>query len=208
MINLVSLKLKNLLDLFISFFLIVFSSPILIICFLIILIQDGYNPIFVQKRIGFNGKTFRMYKFRTMTPNSEHSGSGYYCFEGDTRITKIGKYIRKYSIDELPQLFNVLKGDMSLVGPRPAICDELEKENIKEINIQKINLRTTVKPGISGYAQVYSRNSIDWNTKLEMDCHYLSFPPYKRIFIDLKIICLTFLEIIISKGVYDTKRAR
>ena len=87
MINLVSLKLKNLLDLFISFFNSFLS--ILIICFLIILIQDGYNPIFVQKRIGFNGKTFRMYKFRTMTPNSEHSGSGYYCFEGDTRITKL-----------------------------------------------------------------------------------------------------------------------
>ena len=205
MLNLFALKFKSALDIFISFILILLLSPLLFICYIIIFLEDGFNPIFVQKRIGKNGNSFNIYKFRTMRPNSEHLGSGYYCYEGDPRITKSGKYIRKYSLDELPQLFNVLFGDMSLIGPRPAILDEFEQENIFEENIEKIYLRTIVKPGISGYSQVYSRNSIDWNKKLEMDCVYLNYPPYKRIFIDLKIIFLTFSEIIFSKGVYDTK---
>lgn len=205
MLNLFALKVKSILDVFVSFLLILLLSPLLIICIAVIYLDDGFNPIFVQKRIGINGKSFKMYKFRTMRPNSEHIGSGYYCFEGDPRITKYGKHIRKYSLDELPQLFNVLKGDMSLIGPRPAILDEFEKENINDENIDRIHLRTIVKPGISGYSQVYSRNSIDWNKKLELDARYLSYTPFKRIFIDLKIIFLTVSEIIFSKGVYDIR---
>tara|TARA_B100000073_G_scaffold348470_1_gene367583 strand:+ start:21344 stop:21964 length:621 start_codon:yes stop_codon:yes gene_type:complete len=205
MLNLFALKVKSILDVFVSFLLILLLSPLFIICIAVIYFDDGFNPIFVQKRIGINGKSFKMYKFRTMRPNSEHIGSGYYCFEGDPRITKYGKLIRKYSLDELPQLFNVLKGDMSLIGPRPAILDEFEKENINDENIDKIYLRTIVKPGISGYSQVYSRNSIDWNKKLELDSRYLSYKPFKRIFIDLKIIFLTVSEIIFSKGVYDIR---
>ena len=96
MLNLFALKFKSALDIFISFILILLLSPLLFICYIIIFLEDGFNPIFVQKRIGKNGNSFNIYKFRTMRPNSEHLGSGYYCYEGDPRITKSGKYIRKY----------------------------------------------------------------------------------------------------------------
>lgn len=203
MLNLISEQLKFILDFFVSFFLFLILSPLFIICFFIKYFEDHHNPIFVQKRIGINGRLFKMYKFRTMTPNSEHSGTGYYCYKDDPRITSFGKFLRKYSLDELPQLFNVLKGDMSLIGPRPAIEDEFESENILYKNLKYITLRTKVRPGISGYSQVSLRNAADWNHKLEMDYRYLNYPPFKRIFIDLKIIFLTVFEIISSKGVYD-----
>ncbi len=203
MLNLLSTKVKLILDFSVSIILFFILSPIFIICLSIKYFEDFHNPIFIQKRIGKNGRSFEMYKFRTMTPDSEHSGTGYYCFKGDPRITNFGKFLRKYSLDELPQLFNVIKGDMSLIGPRPAIIDELVGEKILDKNLKKITFRTIVKPGISGYSQVYLRNAADWNKKLEMDYLYLSYPPIKRIFLDLKIIFLTVFEIIYSKGVYD-----
>ena len=92
MINLFALKFKSALDIFVSFILILILLPLLVICFVIIFLEDGFNPIFIQKRIGINGISFNMLKFRTMTPNSEHKGSGYYCYEGDPRITKCGGY--------------------------------------------------------------------------------------------------------------------
>ena len=203
MLDSISEKIKFILDFLFSILLLIVLSPIFIICFLIKYFEDFHNPFFIQKRIGKDGYTFKMYKFRTMMPDSEHSGTGYYCYEGDKRITNFGRFLRKYSLDELPQIFNVIKGEMSLVGPRPAIVDEFEGENILEKNFKKIKFRTTVRPGISGYSQVYLRNSADWNNKLEMDFHYLSYRPFKRNFIDLKIIFLTFIEIVSSKGVYD-----
>tara|TARA_Y100001978_G_C23680047_1_gene428507 strand:- start:1426 stop:1953 length:528 start_codon:yes stop_codon:yes gene_type:complete len=173
---------------------------------ILIYIEDKSNPFYFQKRIGYRGEIFTMFKLRTMHNkqiNMEHKK--YYCFEDDPRITNIGKFLRKYSFDEFPQFFNVLIGDMSLVGPRPPVHDELDYETIDDINMPIINERRKVRPGITGYAQIKSRNDLTWNQKLELDHKYLSYKPFKRLLVDFKILLLTFYEIFSSKGIYDKK---
>ena len=198
--------IKRIFDLFVSLFLILLFLPLIIFLSLLIYLEDKSFPLFFQERIGYRGRIFTMIKLRTMTTrNIEVQHNKYHCYENDPRITKIGKFLRKYSLDELPQLFNVFVGDMSLVGPRPAIVDELENEIIDQKNFLIIQERVAVKPGITGYAQINSRNDVTWNQKLELDKVYLTYKPYKRFFIDFFIIFLTISEIILSKGVYDKK---
>jgi lipopolysaccharide/colanic/teichoic acid biosynthesis glycosyltransferase len=198
--------IKRIFDFFVSIFLILLFFPFIIFLSLLIYLEDKSFPLFFQERIGYRGRTFKMIKLRTMTNrNIEVNHNRYHCYENDPRITKVGKFLRKYSLDELPQLFNVFIGDMSLVGPRPAIVDELENEFIDQKNFLIIKERITVKPGITGYAQVNSRNDVTWNQKLELDKVYLTYKPLKRLFVDFFIIFLTISEIILSKGVYDKK---
>ena len=192
-------------DLIFSFTLIVFLSPLMILISLLIFFEDFQNPFFVQKRIGFNNKLFNMYKFRTMKINSEHKETGYYTFENDKRITKIGKILRKYSLDELPQIFNIITLKMSFVGPRPAIYNELETESITPSNINKFKYRSKVRPGITGYTQVKFRNDLNWNKKIELDYFYVTKKPMQRFFCDVLIVLLTFKEILLTTGEYDKK---
>mgnify|MGYP001161462333 CR=1 FL=1 len=197
--------LKRFSDITFSVIILVIIFPFLILISISILISSGKPIFFKQDRIGLKGKYFKMYKFRSMIDKTEHKLTGYYTFEGDKRITKIGKYLRRYSLDELPQFYNVLKGDMSIVGPRPAIHDELSHEVIDEDKIGIIKERTFVRPGLTGLSQVKERNDIDWNKKLYYDSIYLRYKPLKRLLLDINIIFRTIFAIFSSKGVYDKK---
>ena len=199
------IHIKRFFDLMVSIFLIIFLVPVFAIIAFFILTDDGFPILFKQKRIGVKGKLFVMYKFRSMIVDSKPQENIYYCYEGDYRITKIGSFLRKYSLDELPQLINILLGQMSFVGPRPPVFDELDYEDIDSDLKKYIKLRTNLKPGITGYSQVVSRNDLDWNDKLRLDSYYLSLNNKNRLIMDLKIVLLTFKEILFSKGIYDKR---
>tara|TARA_Y100001978_G_C23693297_1_gene436054 strand:+ start:359 stop:982 length:624 start_codon:yes stop_codon:yes gene_type:complete len=204
-VRIIIIKFKRFSDIIFSAFILLLILPLLFLISLLIIIDDGFPILFSQKRIGYKNRIFQMYKFRSMKKNTEKCGTGYYCYENDKRITNFGKKIRALSLDELPQLFNILKGDMSFVGPRPPIFDELDSEDININLVSFLDQRTKVKPGLTGYAQVMSRNDLDWNQKLSLDKKYLNVEIEKRIFLDFKIILLTFFEILSSKGIYDKK---
>lgn len=196
---------KTFFDLLVALLLLFLLSPLFIIISILIVKEDGFPIIFKQKRIGLRGKFFTIYKFRSMKKNTEFDGDKYYCFEGDNRITKIGLFLRKYSLDELPQILNILKLEMSFIGPRPAVYDELDYENIHQDLVKVIKLRTEIKPGITGYSQVVSRNDLDWNEKLKLDKIYLNMNVKKRLITDFIIIFYTIREIFFSKGIFDKR---
>ena len=157
-------KIKRLFDLVLSVLGLIIASPILLITAIIIKLESKGPVIFKQKRLGLNGKTFVMYKFRSMYVGAEKEGV--YETKGDTRVTKVGKFIRRTSIDELPQLVNIIKGDMSLIGPRPTLTyhpwplAEYTEEQRK---------RFDVRPGITGWAQINGRKDIPWDQRIKYD---------------------------------------
>lgn len=171
----------------------IFAVPIIIIVGILIKLESKGPIIFSQKRIGINKKEFNMYKLRSMVVNAEdlkeklqskNEMSGpMFKIKDDPRITKVGKFIRKTSIDELPQLFNVLKGDMSLVGPRPSLPKEVEKFDPWMLK------RLEVKPGLTCYWQVMGRNAIDFENWMKLDVKYIN---ERSIWVDIKLICKTF----------------
>ena len=182
--------------------LVVLAVPLLIVCLIILIDSPGASPIYVQERIGKNGKSFRFYKFRSMVPNAEKmleslleknemQGPAFKIKE-DPRITKFGRFIRKTSIDELPQLWNVLKGDMSLVGPRPPLPREVAQYN--EYQLQRLK----VIPGITCYWQIQPRrNRMSFDKWVELDLKYISERSFKT---DLKIIFKTFSAVCGMEG--------
>jgi lipopolysaccharide/colanic/teichoic acid biosynthesis glycosyltransferase len=208
---------KRTMDIVLSFFLIILFSPIMLLSALIIKLTSK-GPALVEKtnshmrRIGKDGKIFRLYKFRSMPVNadylitkdprfkkllSEWKSSNFKLHE-DPRVTKFGKFIRKYSIDEMPQLFNVLRGEMSLVGPRPYHADEIEEQQRKYPGTQKYVRETqTVKPGITGFWQVSGRSNINFDKRIEMDALYAR---KKSLLMDLSIILKTPLVMITGVG--------
>ena len=195
---------KRLMDILLSLIAIIFLMPIFIIVAIAIKIEDPKGKIiFTQERNGVYPTTFKMYKFRSMVHNAEElleelnnqnelTGPVFKMKE-DPRITKVGKFIRKTSIDELPQLFNILKGDMSLVGPRPPIPREVEKYN--EYQLQRLS----VKPGLTCIWQVSGRNSIDFEQWIELDLHYIR---ERSILLDIKLIFKTFFVLFGDKNAY------
>ena len=168
---------------------VVFTAPF-------IYFTDRGSIFYIAKRRGKNGKVFGMLKLRTMKTNApeiRNSDGSVYTGKNDPRVTKVGKVLRRFSIDELPQILNVLKGDMSFIGPRPHLATS-DYESLDDSR----KLRLTVRPGITGYSQAYYRNSVDMNTKIEHDCYYaenLSFA------LDLKIIFKTVGTVLGGKGV-------
>ena len=195
---------KRLMDILLSLIAIIFLMPIFIIVAIAIKIEDPKGKIiFTQERNGVYPTTFKMYKFRSMVHNAEElleelnnqnelTGPVFKMKE-DPRITKVGKFIRKTSIDELPQLFNILKGDMSLVGPRPPIPREVEKYN--EYQLQRLS----VKPGLTCIWQVSGRNSIDFDQWIELDLQYIR---ERSILLDTKLIFKTFFVLFGDKNAY------
>ena len=175
---------KSIVDKMLSLLLIIFFSPIYIMVGLLIYIKIGDPILFRQKRPGLKGKIFGIYKFRTMTNETDEDGN---LLPDDKRLVGIGKFIRSTSLDELPQLFNVLKGEMSFVGPRPLLIEYLPLYN------QKQKRRHDVKPGITGWAQVNGRNAISWEQKFDYDVWYVD---NQSFWLDIKILWLTFLKVV------------
>lgn len=203
--------IKRLIDIcFAITFMIVFS-PIYIVTAIIIWLQDNHTPFYFQKRIGYNGKVFNFYKFRSMIVNADdilfkdpelykQMRSGNNKIINDPRITKFGRFIRKYSIDEFPQMLNVIKGDMSVVGPRALRPDEFELYKSKsEENAKKLEIITSVMPGITGYWQVFGRSNISFDQRIDMDCHYAQ---NQSLAFDLLLLFKTPLAIIKGEGAY------
>lgn len=176
--------LKSLFDKTLALFLIILFSPIYIVVSLLIFLKMGSPILFRQKRPGYKEKIFGIYKFRTMTNEKDANGN---LLPDDKRLVGIGKFIRSTSLDELPQLFNVLKGDMSFVGPRPLLVEYLPLYNEKQ------KRRHDVKPGITGWAQVNGRNAISWEQKFDYDVWYVD---NQSFWLDIKILWLTFLKVV------------
>lgn len=175
---------KYIFDKSLALVLILIFFPLLIIISLLILIMMGKPIFFRQKRPGKNGNIFGIYKFRTMTNEKDEKGE---LLPDNSRLVGIGKFIRSTSLDELPQLFNVLKGEMSFVGPRPLLIEYLELYNDNQ------KRRHNVKPGITGWAQVNGRNAISWEQKFNYDIWYVD---NQSFLLDIKILWLTFLKVI------------
>lgn len=175
---------KIIFDKTLALFLIILFSPIYIIVSLLIWAKIGRPILFRQKRPGLNGEIFGIYKFRTMTNEKDENGE---LLPDDQRLVGVGKFIRSASLDELPQIFNVLKGDMSFVGPRPLLIEYLPLYNERQ------KKRHDVKPGITGWAQVNGRNAISWEQKFDYDVWYVE---HQSFWLDIKILWMTFLKVV------------
>lgn len=181
--------LKSIFDKTLALFLIIIFLPLYITVSLLILLKMGKPILFRQKRPGYKEKIFGIYKFRTMTNDKDINGE---LLPDDQRLIGIGKFIRSTSLDELPQLFNVIKGDMSFVGPRPLLIEYLPLYNEQQ------KKRHNVKPGITGWAQVNGRNAISWQQKFDLDEWYVD---NQSFWLDMKILWLTFLKVINRSGI-------
>ena len=182
--------IKRSLDLLLSFLALVLLSPVFLVTALAVLLESGRPVIFRQDRIGYKGKVFRMYKFRSMVQNAEHTGSGVYSEEGDERVTKVGRVLRALSIDELPQVINIIKGDMSLIGPRPPLT--YHPWTIDKYTTEQLHM-FDVRPGITGWAQINGRKAVEWHRRIELNNWYvdhLSFP------LDCKILFTTVYKVL------------
>ena len=175
--------IKTLFDKALALLLIILFSPLYIVVAVFILIKMGSPILFRQKRPGLHGEIFGIYKFRTMTNEKDENGE---LLPDDQRLLGLGKTIRSLSLDELPQIFNVLKGDMSFVGPRPLLIEYLPLYNDEQ------KKRHNVKPGITGWAQVNGRNAISWEQKFTYDVWYVE---HQSFWLDMKILWMTFLKV-------------
>lgn len=182
-------KLKRLLDILIANIALIILSPFLLITAILIKLDSKGPIIFKQERLGLHGIPFKIYKFRSMCVGAEKQGSGVYSFKGDKRITRVGKIIRATSIDELPQLVNILKGDMSLIGPRPALTyhpwpfDQYTEHQKRMFD---------VRPGVTGWAQVNGRKEVPWPERIELNIYYVD---HMSFMLDAKIFFLTIFKV-------------
>ena len=172
-------RIKRGLDIIISLVGLILASPILLIVAILVRLNLGAPILFRQPRVGLNGEVFEMVKFRTMKDAKDAKG---HLLPDDERLTKFGQFLRQSSLDELPELFNVLKGDMSLVGPRPLLVEYLPLYSKEQMR------RHEVRPGITGYAQINGRNNISWAKKFELDVYYVD---NYRLSLDFKILTQT-----------------
>lgn len=183
---------KRFLDILISLTaLTVLAVPMLIVA-LIVKLESKGPAIFKQERLGRDGKVFLLYKFRSMCVNAEHTGSGVYSEKGDPRVTRIGKILRATSIDELPQFINILKGDMSLIGPRPPLT--YHPWPIEEYTDEQRKM-FSVRPGVTGWAQVHGRKKVEWNERIKLNIWYID---HMSLWLDIKIIFMTAFKVLVN----------
>ncbi len=170
-------------------------SPLLLGVALAIKLDDGGPVFFRQQRAGLKGQVFKIFKFRTMVVGAENKGAGVFVEKADPRITRVGKFLRHTSLDELPQLINIVRGEMSLVGPRPTLPYQVENYDQRQMR------RLDVKPGITGWAQVNGRSALTWPERIELDLWYID---NWSLWLDLKIILKTFLVVLKKGDLYKT----
>lgn len=176
--------------------------PLFCVIAIAIMLDSKGGVLFRQQRIGKNGKPYCMYKFRTMIPGAQNMGTGVYSFADDPRVTRVGRFLRKTSLDELPQLFNILKGDMALVGPRsPVVGHFPEYETLNDA----YKRRFSVTPGITGLAQVVGRNDFSWDEKVEYDNLYIDKIQKYGLLYDIKILFLTFGRVFSMNDVSESE---
>ena len=180
---------KKILDYILSLIGLILFSPILLIFIILLVLANKGKPFFIQERPGKNEKIFKLIKFKTMNDKKDKNGN---LFSDQMRLTKIGKFIRKTSIDEIPQLINVLKGDMSLIGPRPLLVEYIPLYNENQ------RRRHEIRPGITGWAQVNGRNAVSWEKKFELDVWYIDNISF---LLDIKILFLTFKKVVRPEGI-------
>lgn len=186
---------KKILDFFIAFTALLVLSPLLIPITVLLALANNGKPFFFQKRPGKNGRIFSIIKFKTMTDEKDENGD---LLPDEKRLTAVGKFVRKTSIDEIPQLINVIKGNMSLIGPRPLLPQYLS------LYSERQRKRHDVKPGITGWAQVNGRNAISWTKKFEYDVWYVENLSFG---LDVRIIFKTIKKVVVSEGINTANMA-
>jgi len=185
--------IKRVLDCLFSFLALLILSPIFLVFAILIKLDSRGSVFFKHERIGENCKPFYPFKFRTMKEGSIKEGLGYNIAEEDRRITKMGKFLRMWGLDELPQLINVLRGEMSLVGPRPTFRYQVERYN----DFQK--KRLSVRPGITGWALIHGRNLLSWEERIKYDVWYVE---NWSLWLDFKILLKTIIIVLLRRGIY------
>ena len=184
-----AIMMKRLFDIVISALLLILLSPVFLVLSILVRLTLGPPVLFRQVRPGFRGRPFTMYKFRTMTNERDEQGR---LLPDEQRLTRLGRFLRSTSLDELPELFNVLKGDMSLVGPRPLLMEYLPLYTAEQAR------RHEVRPGITGWAQVNGRNAISWEEKFKLDVWYVDNWSF---WLDIRILLMTLWKVIIREGI-------
>ena len=193
---------RRVIDTIIAGIALIVLSPVLLLLGIAVKADSKGPAIFEQARIGKDFKTYKMYKFRSMVVNAQNMGTGVYSFAGDPRITRVGRFLRKTSLDELPQLWNIIKGDMAFVGPRSPVVGHFPP--YEELN-DDYKRRFTVLPGITGLAQVTGRNELAWDEKVKYDNIYINKVKRFGLLYDIKIWFLTFGRVFSMKDVEETQ---
>lgn len=181
---------KRAADIVLALFLMVFLLPVLALTAICVKLDSKGPAIFAQERLGLNGNVFQIYKFRTMCVNAEHTGSGVYSGKNDSRVTRVGRILRATSIDELPQLINILKGEMSFIGPRPPLT--YHPWDISEYTREQLRM-FEMRPGITGWAQVNGRKGVQWPKRIELNVWYVD---HVSLLLDLKILVMTVFKVL------------
>jgi lipopolysaccharide/colanic/teichoic acid biosynthesis glycosyltransferase len=185
--------IRRAIDILVSASALALASPLLAAAMLAIRLESPGSAIYRQRRVGKDGRPFDMLKLRTMVQGAEHIGAGLAVNENDSRITRAGALLRRTSLDELPNLVNVLRGEMSLIGPRPTIPAQVQQYTPRQ------RRRLEVKPGITGWAQVNGRATLPWNERIELDLHYIE---HRGLALDLQIILRTLRLVFAGDGLY------
>ena len=175
-------------------------SPLFVIIAIVIKLDSKGGVFFKQKRLGLNGHPYYIYKFRSMVENAENLGSGLFNYKNDPRVTKVGNFLRNTSFDEFPQFINIIKGDMSFVGPRPPVSYELGDYQDFDENLKKCFI---VKPGVTGLAQVSGRNELSWDEKIKFNLEYIETFYRWGLLYDVKLIFLTLFRVLKNEGSHE-----
>ncbi len=194
--------LKRFGDILLSLLALVVLSPVMLVCAIWVKLDSNGPVIFRQDRLTKNGKVFKMMKFRSMVQDAEKQGTGLFNYEGDPRVTRSGRFLRDHSLDELPQLINIMKGDMSIVGPRPCVVYELG--DYATLN-KRYKKRFEVIAGLTGYAQIQGRNELDWDVKVDFDNQYIDLYKKWGVALDVYIILKTVLNVFHHTDIYEKK---
>jgi lipopolysaccharide/colanic/teichoic acid biosynthesis glycosyltransferase len=182
------------LDVALAAALLAITSPLLALAALAIRLESGGPVFYRQHRVGRDGEQFELWKLRTMVSGAETMGAGIYVIEGDTRITRVGRLLRRFSLDELPNLVNVLRGEMAVVGPRPTVQEQVDRYTDRQ------RRRLEVKPGITGWAQINGRTSLPWPERIELDVWYVE---HRSLRLDLRILARTARMLATGHGLYS-----